>query len=81
MRYQTVFHLDHADPPISLWLIEVEGPTAELALKQNLREAIVAAGRTARDLFGADIFTQEELENQIHVIGEDGRWFAAEDSI
>jgi len=79
MRYQTVFHLDHADPPISLWLIEVEGPAAELALKQNLREAIAAAGRTARGYFGADIFTPEELTNQIHIIGEGGRWFAAED--
>ena len=79
MRYQTVFHLDHADPSISLWLIEVEGPTLELALKQNLRQAIVAAESAAREYFGADIFTQEELGNQIHIIDEDGRWFAAED--
>ena len=79
MRYQTVFHLDHADPPVSLWLIGVEGPTAELALKQNLEHAIVAARRKARDYFGADIFTQEELRNQIHFVDKDGRWFAAED--
>jgi hypothetical protein len=79
MRYQTVLHLEHADPPLTLWLIEVEGQNAELALKRNLSEAIAVARKTARDYFGADIFTEEELQNQVHIIGESGRWLAAED--
>ncbi len=79
MLYQTVLHLEHADPPLSFWLIEIEDQNAELALKRNLRDAIAVARRTARDYFGADLFTEEEIRNQIHAIGEGGRWFAAED--
>jgi hypothetical protein len=79
MLYQVVFQLDHADPPNSFWLIEVEGPNLGLALKQNLRQVMAAAEKTAREYFGADIFTQEELRNQIHLVDKDGRWFAAED--
>ena len=78
MRYEIVFHPDHADPPFTLWLIEVEGPNPELALRRNLGEVIASARSTAREYFGADIFTPKQLKDQIHVIGE-SRWLAAKD--
>jgi hypothetical protein len=78
MRYEVVFHPDHADPPFTLWLSELEGSNPSLALKQNLSDVMTIAQRIARQHFGADIFTEEELKDQIHVIDESGRWFAAE---
>jgi hypothetical protein len=77
--FQTVLHLEHADPPLTFWLIEIEEQSAKLALKRNLSDAIVVARRAARDYFGADILTEEEIKNQLHTIDEGGRWFAAED--
>ncbi|MGH2522091.1 MAG: hypothetical protein ACRDH2_06265 [Anaerolineales bacterium] len=79
MLYQAVFHPDHADPPFTLWLIEIEGPNPTFALKWNLRQVMGAAKSAAREYFGADLFTQEELQNQIHVVDENEDWFAAKD--
>jgi hypothetical protein len=77
--YQAVFHADHADPPLTLCLIEVEGRNAREALKENLDKVVASAQEVCQDYFGAEIFTTDELVSQIHIIAGNGRWFAAED--
>jgi len=78
-HYQTIFHTNDADPPVTFWLIEVEGRNARVALKEKLDQVIASARGMCRDYFGADIFNRDELISQIHVISANGRWYAAED--
>ena len=79
MLYQTIFHPDHADPPFTLELVEVEGANPRLALKWNLDEVVASAQEVCRDYFGTDIFTRNELASQIFIIDDNGRWLSAED--
>ena len=67
-RYHAVFQPARAQPPFVLWLIEIEGHSAEDALKANLERVTASARAVCLDYFGAEIFSREELLSQIRVI-------------